>query len=85
MTATAFDRGHRITWDASTGVWRFDDGALAPGSGGVERSCIRCGLTAAPGGPDPCLGMIEGVTAACCGHGVARGYVITDKTENDGS
>ena len=26
-------------------------------------------------GPDPCWGLLPGVKAACCGHGVRNGYI----------
>lgn len=26
-------------------------------------------------GPDPCLGVLPGVLAACCGHGKKQGYI----------
>jgi hypothetical protein len=42
----------------------------------LERPCVQCGLTADPDGPAPCLGMLPGVTAACCGHGVDEPYVL---------
>lgn len=36
----------------------------------IERPCTACGLTAEDGyGPDPCLGWLDGVDGACCGHG----------------
>ena len=25
-----------------------------------------------------CIGHLEGVTSACCGHGVEHGYIIKD-------
>lgn len=33
--------------------------------------CLHCGAIGSSneGQPDPCLGMIAGVTNACCGHG----------------
>jgi hypothetical protein len=42
----------------------------------VERPCVQCGLLAVSDGPDPCLGMLPGVRAACCGHGVEEPYVV---------
>ena len=51
----------------------------------VERPCMQCGLVAVPDGPDPCLGMLPGVNAACCGHGVEEPYVsfgVTRRTRN---
>lgn len=32
----------------------------------------------APDEPDACLGTIEGIAGACCGHGVHLGYVNWD-------
>ncbi len=34
-----------------------------------QRTCDKCGETVVEGQPDPCIGYIEGVSAACCGHG----------------
>jgi hypothetical protein len=42
----------------------------------VERPCVLCGLLATPDGPDPCLGLLPDVRAACCGHGVDEPYVV---------
>lgn len=42
--------------------------------------CRKCGETALPGpeqGLDPCLGLLPGVSAACCGHGETEAaYVV---------
>lgn len=67
MTVTAQMRGHAVYHDGT--VWRHtDDDSLAPASGGAERPCTACGLTAEDGyGPDPCLGWGDG--PACCRHG----------------
>ena len=70
MTVSAQMRGYPVVWDGE--VWRWaDDLSLAPASGGEERPCASCGLTAEGDyGPDPCLGFIEGSVGECCGHGV---------------
>lgn len=79
MSATGHVRGHEIEWDGDRDCWVFvDTGEATPGWGGAERPCHFCGLTAEPGGPDPCLGWIEGVHSACCGHGVAEGWIGWD-------
>lgn len=70
MTATGHTRGHPITWDGD--VWRHLDGIPAS----RERPCVSCGVLADPGAPDPCIGFLDGVTSACCGHGVTEGYVV---------
>ena len=46
----------------------------------VERPCVQCGQLAAPDGPDPCLGLLPDVKAACCGHGVEEPYVVVHGT-----
>lgn len=74
MAATAQMRGHKVVFDERTDTWRWaDDMTLAPSHGGSERPCVKCGLTATGDyGPDPCLGLIAGVSGACCGHGIAN-------------
>lgn len=37
---------------------------------GRVRACPRCGQAVAKGEPDPCLGLIPGLSHACCGHGI---------------
>ncbi len=80
MVATGNFRGHPAYWDPNGRVFRFvDDNELAPNWGGDERPCTCCGLTADPddgvGGADPCLGVLEGVDSACCGHGIEEGVI----------
>lgn len=77
MAATAHSRGNVIRFDGD--VWRYLDGELAPGSGGKERPCVSCGLLAEIDGPDPCLGVLPGVSSACCGHGIEPGYRISNE------
>lgn len=38
--------------------------------------CFRCNQQVIKGEPDPCLGMLPGVTSACCGHGKKEGYLL---------
>ncbi|MDD5016523.1 MAG: hypothetical protein PHO15_00310 [Eubacteriales bacterium] len=65
--ATGHMRGHAIYFDETAGVWKYSDtGAQADDS----RPCKRCGRYPTKEGYDACLGYIEGVTSACCGHGV---------------
>jgi len=40
-----------------------------------EPSCIRCGEYPTPEGHDACLGTLEGVKFACCGHGTEDAYI----------
>lgn len=77
MTATAQTRGHRIYFDGKD--WRYsDDDSLAI----QPRACNRCGRFPTRQGFDSCLGEIQNVTAACCGHGIENGFVIKRGGEN---
>lgn len=70
MTARASFRGHPTWWDEDAGKWRYEDtGEPTPGYGGEVRPCVECGAEHEFNAPDPCLGMLPGVEAACCGHG----------------
>jgi hypothetical protein len=40
-----------------------------------SRPCPRCGKLPIGGAYDACLGKLKGVKAACCGHGVEKGYI----------
>ena len=74
MTATGHIRGQAVVWDGL--AWRHsDDGSPAPGWGGDERPCPKCGLIAESAfDPDPCLGLIPTAISACCGHGIEAPY-----------
>ena len=34
-----------------------------------DRDCVACGACVKSDEPDPCLGWLDGVDYACCGHG----------------
>ena len=70
MTATSHQRGHRITWTENGWVYGDDSPASE------EKPCARCGRMPTPEGYDACLGHLEDVTAACCGHGVEEPYIL---------
>ena len=83
MSAHGYIRGREAVSDGDIWSWA-DNGEPCPGwSGGPERPCPQCGLTAdteqQPGltlNPDPCIGDIPGASDVCCGHGRERGYII---------
>lgn len=70
MPAKSHAMGHPIEFRGDNWVYS-DDGSNA----GVDRPCAKC-LRISESGIDPCLGMIDGAKAACCGHGVYDGYVM---------
>ena len=79
IVACSYFRGHPVVCFAGEACERYADD-LTPtvdeAGASVERPCVQCGLLAAPDGPDPCLGLLPDVKAACCGHGVEEPYVL---------
>lgn len=72
-------RGHKVIYNPNLGCWLYtDNNQPAPLYGkddsrpGIIRPCARCGEVFGLDEPDPCLGKLPGVKAACCGHGVAE-------------
>lgn len=64
MSRTNKYRGHKTRW--VRGDWMFvDTGDLIT----VDRPCGRCGLDRTKERHDGCLGTLNGVVQACCGHG----------------
>ena len=71
-------RGHRIV-RFSDGRWRWAATGrfMIMGAHPSDPPCTVCHLPPTPEGFDPCLGRLEGVTSACCGHGgVVEGYRV---------
>ena len=69
---TAFSRGHQ-TYLGEDGLWRFVDNNLIDD---FTRACKKCGLPPTKDGHDACLGVINNVSSACCGHGVTAPILI---------
>ena len=61
----SFGRGHEIYF--KNGNWYYvDNNELYKD----ERACKKCGGFPTKEGYDACLGYLEGVSQACCGHGI---------------
>lgn len=71
-------RGHPTIY--VDGAWLYQDNMQPiPGWGGEARPCAKCGSAkwSGDGEPDECLGLLPGVTNACCGHGCSdRSYMV---------
>ena len=67
----SYSRGHEIYYDGK--IWRYTDNKETVNN---MRPCKRCGRIPTKEGYDACLGHIEGVKSACCGHGVEEPYVV---------
>lgn len=67
----SFIRGHEIYYNGKE--WRyFDNNEIID----HNRPCKNCGCKPTKEGYDACLGYLNGVKHACCGHGVEKGYVL---------
>ena len=66
---TSYQRGHRIIFDVWQWVYADTKETISE-----ERPCVRCKEMPTEEGDDVCLGHIDGVTEACCGHGVTEAF-----------
>lgn len=75
MTVISYKRGYEIEWDGKQ--WIYSDTKepikYIPYD---DRPCARCGRMPTPEGHDACLGHIDGVKSACCGHGVTKPFIL---------
>jgi len=70
-------RGHRIFYDGLE--WRYSDNKKVISS--ENRLCIKCNRLPTPEGYDACLGHIDGIASACCGHGIITPIELEPRLE----
>jgi hypothetical protein len=69
-----YSRGWEIYYDGES--WRYvDNHEILDDS----RPCKKCGCMPTKEGYDACLGHIDGVKSACCGHGVEEPYMVYEQ------
>ena len=73
LMVTSHTRGHLIVWIPNKSHWVYAD---TRESTEKERPCIRCNRPPTKEGHDACLGYIEGVSSACCGHGKEEEFIM---------
>ncbi len=68
-------------------VWFFCDSGESVRDSWMKEPCERCSKVRTTEGHDRCLGTLDGVRNACCGHGqIEKAYVqFWDKTQFDGN
>lgn len=71
MTVKSHSRGHEIIYKDNK--WIYSDTLELINE---NRACKKCECLPTPEGYDACLGHIEGVKHACCGHGIEDKYII---------
>jgi len=70
MASRAYSKGWPVVYDGEKWVW--EDSGISLND--EERPCRRCGRWPTPEGYDACMGFIEEVTNACCGHGAEKPF-----------
>ena len=75
MIARSFVCGHDVVYDERTDTWRYED-TYTPVEIEGNRPCWRCGRMPTLEGYDACLGYLDGVMSACCGHGEQPPMII---------
>lgn len=78
MSAKSHSRGHEIKFINSQ--WVYLDTLESIDSN--ERPCKRCNCMPTKEGYDACVGKVEGVVSACCGHGVEEPYLKKEEINN---
>lgn len=76
MTATTYSRGWPIEYNQ--GNWIYSDTGEKC-FGDDRRPCARCGRDPTPDRHDACVGHLDGVAAACCGHGTMEPWITTNE------
>lgn len=71
MSITSQTNGHRIIYINKE--WIYED-SKEPIS--KTKPCKYCGKHSTKEGHDNCIGYLEGVAHACCGHGIEKPYAI---------
>ncbi len=66
----SYTRGHQIYYNGTEWCYVDNDDI-----GDYDRPCKKCGRMPTKEGYDACIGKIDGVTSACCGHGVKKKFV----------
>lgn len=77
IIASGYVLGHKVFYDGELEMWLYEDSGMPFDDANEPRACTRCGRMPLPTGEDACLGHIDGVVAACCGHGVKESYILT--------
>ena len=81
MGAVSWRRGYEVEWNETASEWCYrDTGDVAD----YDRPCIKCEEMPTQEGYDACLGHVEGVISACCGHGVWEGAIMYDDALEEG-
>jgi hypothetical protein len=71
---TAKNRGNDIEFDGN--VWVYSDTKETVPDNHKDRHCGHCGKNYTKEGHDNCLGTLQGLMNACCGHGdIEEAYV----------
>ena len=68
---TSHSRGHQIIY--LNNQWVYKDNRQITDN---NRPCKKCGRKPTNEGYDACLGKLDNVTSACCGHGTEEKITV---------
>jgi hypothetical protein len=78
MAIIGHSRGHEIVYIRDKQEWIYTNNGEKHDNS-EPRRCKRCGQYPTEEGHDSCLGHLEGVKYACCGHGIpGMAYVVLE-------
>lgn len=72
----SYSRGHEIYYDGTD--WRYLDTSEIHKD---NRTCKKCGKATTKEGYDFCIGHLDGVIGACCGHGVSEPILLKNNLQ----
>lgn len=67
-TTTSYCFGYKIYFKDNSWYYFHNDELIDETT--TPLKCKECGMTETESGVDPCIGVLEGVSNACCGHGI---------------
>lgn len=71
MTISAHSRGHKIVYFKDSWIYANDYSIFND-----SRPCIKCGRYPTKEGYDACIGKLNNIKSACCGHGIEKPILI---------
>lgn len=77
MTAHSYSHGYPTHYDEDSGEWVYDD--TLESCEDNPRDCPRCEKPPTTDGHDACIGKLDRVISACCGHGVEPPSFLFDE------
>lgn len=79
MTVKSYSQGYQIGYDTNHSIWIYSD---TKENVTTARKCVKCECMPTKEGYDSCLGFLQGVSSACCGHGIEKPFAVLTSGEH---